>query len=351
MARQLCEVYPLKEIVRAAASVVAVRSGLCALGRAWFPKNGAVIFYGHRVTGDDEGYLDGLRPEWLDEQLAYLTRHYEVISLARLLRCYEERQPVPARSVVLTFDDGFRDNLLRGLPVLQRHGVTATVFVVTGCAASGELPWPQRLGCLFQQTDRAGLTVRLGDDGASPVELALGTPAERRRAYLRVKEFLTRQPRGVRDSWLARLSRELGVEAPRDRMLSWDDLRALQAAGWEIGAHTVSHPWLARIPPAEARQEMERSRADLRTHLGVERPSFCFPAGSHTPALMAAAKNLGFRSAFQPNPPQRVNTLENSHPFALGRMGLPNAPARQLEAELDGPLPLLRRLWRRPGNG
>lgn len=62
---------------------------------------------------------------------------------------------------------------------------------------------------------------------------------------------------------------------------------------------------------------------------------------------MKLARALGFRSAFQPNPPHRVNTLENSHPFALGRMGLPNAPAVCLVAELDGPLPALRRWWRR----
>lgn len=335
-----------KESLRVAASHLAVRTGLCALGRRLFPKPGAVIFYGHRVAGDDEGYLEGLRPEWLDAQLAYLTRHYEVLSLGRLLRCYEERRPVPPRSVVITFDDGFRDNLLQGWPVLKRYGVTPTVFVVTGCAETGELPWPQRLGYLFQQTARSALRVGLGGNGAPPEEFPLGTAAERRRAYVRVKDFLTRQPREVRESWLARLSRDLEVEPPRDRMLSWAELNELQAAGWEIGAHTFSHPWLARIPPEEAREEMERSREHLRMRLGVERPSFCFPAGSHNAKLMKLAQALGFRSAFQPNPPHRVNTLENSHPFALGRMGLPNAPAVCLVAELDGPLPALRRWWR-----
>ncbi len=338
----------MKEILRILITRAVVHSGLTTLGRRLFPKRGAVIFYGHRVAADDEGYLEGLRPEWLDDQLAYLTRHYEIIRLSDLLRCFEERRPVPERAAVLTFDDGFRDNLTRALPVLQRHGVTATVFVVTGCAANGALPWPQRLGWLFQRTPRPELVIRLEETGLPPLELPLNTTAARRRACLKVKEFLTRQPRAVRESWLARLSRELEVEPPRDRMLSWKDLRELQVAGWELGAHTVSHPWLARIPFEEARWEMERCRADLREHLGIEHPPFCFPAGSFTPELMRLAKSLGFRSAFQPNPPHRVNTLENSHPFALGRLGLPNAPAVYLEAELDGPLPVVRRLWRRP---
>lgn len=334
----------LKESLRALASHAAVHGGLCALGRRLFPKPGAVIFYGHRVAADDEGYLEGLRPEWLDAQLAYLTRHYEVLSLSRLLRCYEERQPVPARSVVLTFDDGFRDNLTAGLPVLQRHGVTATIFLATGCVHRGELPWPQALGYLFQHTSRRAVTL---DFAGQPREWDLTSAAARRRAYLQAKGYLGARPRREREAWLARCARLLEVEPPHDRMLSWADVAELRAAGFEFGAHTVTHPWLAAIPWAEAREEMEQSREDLREHLGLERPPFCFPAGSCNAPLRRLARELGFRSAFLPNPPQRVNTLENSHPFSLGRMGLPNAPALYLEAELDGPLHPLRRLGRR----
>ncbi len=154
---------------------------------------------------------------------------------------------------------------------------------------------------------------------------------------------------------LAAWGRALQVEPPRNRMLSWADVAAMRAAGIEFGAHTVSHPWLAEMPFAEAREEMERSREALREHLGLARPPFCFPAGSCNAPLRRLARELGFRSAFLPNPPHRVNTLENSHPFALGRMGLPNAPARYLEAELDGPLPVVRgwlhALTRRPRAG
>jgi peptidoglycan/xylan/chitin deacetylase (PgdA/CDA1 family) len=342
----------LKESMRTIASRAVVYTGVAALGRKFFPKNGALIFYGHRVAADDEGYLEGLRPEWLDEQLAYLTRHYEIITLSQLLECYELGRPVPARSAVLTFDDGFRDNLTHGWPVLKRFGVTATIFVVTGCAESGELPWPQRLGFLFQHTQRPSLAVSWDLPDRTVIELPLVTPAQRRAAHLMLKTHLQSQPRERREIWLKRLARDLDVDAPRDRMLSWTDLRELQAAGWEIGAHTFSHPWLAQIPLTEAREEMQRSLDDLRRHLGVKRPSFCFPAGSHTSALMALARDLGFRSAFQPNPPHRVNNLANAHPFALGRMGLPNAPAVNLEAELDGPFYTLRRgLHRLTGKG
>ena len=337
-------------------SHLAVWTGMTAVGRALFPNRGAVILYGHRLAGDNEGYLQGLRPDWLDAQIAHLTRHYEVIPLNQLLSCYEERRHVPERSVVITFDDGFRDNLTEGLPILRRHGVTATVFVVTGCVFSGELPWPQRLGVLFQRSELQRFLFQPDTPGASPRHFALNSTAGRHAAYLAVKEHLKPLGREQREALLADLQRKMGVEPPRDRMLSLGELRELRAAGWEIGAHTVSHPWLARIPRAEAREEMERCREELREHLGIERPSFCFPAGSCSEELRVLARELGFRSAFQPNHPRRVNTLAGSHPFALGRMGLPNAPRVVVEAELDGPFHTLRRLYRRPasrreGNG
>ena len=338
-----------KESLRWALSHAVVHAGVSAAGRRLFPNSGALILYGHRVAGDEEGYLDGLPPQWLDQQLAYLTRHFRPITLSALLACYEEGRVVPPRSFVLTFDDGFRDNLTVALPILERWGVTATVFAVTGCVTTGQLPWSQRLGYIFQHTTRSELVFTPPTASPTQHRFALDTPVARRRAYLAVKDPLKLLPRVQRDEVIESLAADLEVAPPTDRMLSWADLRALMAAGWEVGAHTVSHPWLACIPSTEAEEELVRCREDLRQHLGVDNAPFCFPAGSWTPDLLALVRRLGFRGAFRPNPPHRVNTLANSDPFHLGRAGLPNAPAVFLEAELDGPFRAFRRLYRRVG--
>jgi len=332
----------LKEAVRGVASQIVVRTGVTALSRVLFPKQGAIVLYGHRISEDDEGFLQGLRPDWLTQHLEYLTRHFEVIPLAVLVRCLEERRPVPHRSVVLTFDDGFRDNVDPGLPILQRFRVPATVFLVTGAISSGELPWSQRLGFLFQHTVATELQHPLL--GPSPAELS--TPAARRAAYLAAKEPLKDMGRVQREAVLAELAAGLGVDAPRDRMLTWEQARAMQAAGIELGAHTYSHPLLARIPAGEARMEMERSREDLREHLGIERPSFCFPAGSVSRTLLDLVPRLGYCSAFQPNRTFRVNTVDNADAYSMSRVGMMNGPGVYLEAELDGPFQTLRALVR-----
>ncbi len=337
----------LKETVRLGISRVLVGSGTSAVLRAVFPKNGAVILMGHRVTGDEEGFLGGLDPWWFNEQVAYLARRYEPVSLADLVRCFELGADPPRNSVVLTFDDGFRDNFEHALPVLERHRFPATVFVVTGCLETGELPWPNRLGTLFQRT--SATTLRHPLVGPHPVEL--NGADSRRRAHAEVMAALSRLPRPEREQCLAEIGDRLGVEAPRDRMLTWEQAREMRARGVDFGAHTYSHPLLARVSEAEARWEMERSREDLRQHLGIDRPSFAFPGGSLSPTLVDLARSLGFRSVFQRRLGLRVNSPATTHQFALSRVGLPNAPAFVLEAELDGPLHAVRRLYRRERGG
>ena len=333
----------MKESLRSILSRIVIGAQLAALGRGLRQQDGALILCGHRVSDDDEGYLQGLRPAWLDEQVGYLCRHHEVISLDRLVTCYEEKTQVPARSVVLTFDDGFLDNLQNAAPILQRHGATATVFLATDSTSSGQLPWSQRLGFLFQRS-----TIREVEAwGPGRVLLDLSGPQARRRSYLRVKALLAGLQRAEREEVLVSLSELLQVEPPVDRMLTWDDARELRAMGFGIGAHSHSHSLLARVPVAEARWEMQKSRDDIRLHLGIERPPFVFPGGSLNAGLVDVARELGFRSVTQRDRRRRFNNLLNTDQFALSRVGFPNAPGHVLEAELDGPFQLLRGLYRR----
>ena len=330
-------------MLRDRASRLVVGAGATRLGRRLGDRMGTIILYGHRVSDDEEAYFQGLSPAFLRDQVRYLTRHYEVIPLRTLVACMVEQRPPPPRTVVLTFDDGFRDNVEHAQPILDDFGVPATVFVVTESLTDGKLPWAQRLGIVFQRTEQSAVQHPL----LGPEQRPLDTEARRRGAYSEMMDRLAPLPRRSRDEVIEELGERLGIEPPRDRMMTWEHARAWLAAGHEIGAHTFSHALLARVSPDEARWEMERSRGDLEEHLGLRQPSFCFPAGSTTPALRAMVRELGFASCFVPNSPRRLNRPGDMDAFSLTRVGLPNAPAAHLEAELDGPFHTLRRLARR----
>jgi peptidoglycan/xylan/chitin deacetylase (PgdA/CDA1 family) len=328
----------VKERVRGFASRSLVAGGLTALGRRFGDRDGTIVVYGHRVRDDDEGFLQGLAPAWFRDQIAYLTRHYEVIPLRTLVDCLEAGRAPPARSVVVTLDDGFRDNVEAALPILDDFGVKATIFVVTQSLTDGRLPWSQRLGFAFQHTSITSLR----HAWLSPDETLLPDEPSRRRAYLHVKRRLVAEPRESRDAHIEAWARTLAVDLPDDRMMTWDHARTALDHGHEIGAHTYSHALLAAVTADEARTEMLRSRTDLAERLGLEHPPFCFPGGSTTAELREVARALGFRATFLPDPRRRLNRPPDVDAFSMVRVGLPNAPAYHLEAELDGPFHAVR---------
>ena len=332
----------LKEFTRMGLSQLMVCAGMTRAGRKFYPKNGAIIFLGHRVTDDDEGCLQGVRPSWLAEQLDYLSRHYHFLSLSELLNYYERHQSIPPNSVVMTFDDGFRDNFTNAYPILQQYHVPATVFLATGCVSSGELPWPQQVGYLFQKTK----VDRLCHIATNKIPMILKSPRDRNTARATVMKVLERMPRIERERNIAELSGLLQVDIPRDRMLTWDHVKTMQNGGIEFGAHTFSHPWMPLLSSEEARWEMEASLQDIQHHCGVTRPPFVFPAGKFTADLVKMAISVGFRSVVQTRYNLRVNQIGVNDQFSLSRMGLPNAPGVILEVELDGPFHALRGLYR-----
>ena len=244
----------------------------------------------------------------------------------------------PRKSAVITFDDGFRDNYEHAFPLLQKHKVTATVFAVTGSLSTGELPWSQRLGYLFQNTESGGLCCLETENK----EIPLDTAQDRISAYRSIKQLVVAMCRDDRDDVIKRVAESLQVEAPVDRMMNWNQAREMLAAGVEIGAHTYSHPLLAEISYKEAKWEMEKSLFDVREQLGIENPAFCFPAGSYNQQLLELVPRLGFCSTFIPNQALRLNSLDTVTPYSLTRRGLPNAPAVYLEAEVDGPFNAIR---------
>ena len=98
--------------------------------------------------------------------------------------------------------------------------------------------------------------------------------------------------------------------------MSADALRAVVAAGAEIGAHTVSHPALDEIPLSQAAKEIGDSKRELEDRLGAEVPSFAYPHGSHDRHVRAAVIDAGFTSAVAVK-----NALSHpaDDPFAIAR--------------------------------
>ena len=242
-------------------------------------------------------------PEHFAEQLAVLCERFAPVSLGELLADLE-RGTLRRRSVVVTFDDGYADNLLQAKPMLGRFGVPATVFVTTApLDEERELWWDE----LERALERAPLPPRRLP-GASPAwelpEAAAPASADRLQLFHAWRDWLMQRSHEERRKALDALLAGSGCEVaprPSHRTLTAQEIAELAAGdAIEVGAHTVTHPVLALLSPSERRSEMLASKRRLEALLDRPVRSFAHPFGEpqHFDATTGALlRECGFTSA------------------------------------------------------
>lgn len=232
-------------------------------------------------------------------QMETVRRHFQPLHLGEALRLLEESRPLPPRAVVVTFDDGHRDNYTNAFPVLRRLGVPATVFLSTGYMDREGTFWFDEVAFRLHRTPRHELEVpTLG------LRLALGSPAQRRRATEDVLTRLKEVPNTERLAALSELARESrvdGLEADaRSRPLTWQQVREMRDGGVEFGSHTVSHPILSRLRDEELRVELWSSKEELERQLGRRVECLAYPVGgeaAYDQRVVEVARECGYRLA------------------------------------------------------
>lgn len=203
---------------------------------------------------------------------------------------------LPARAACITFDDGYADNHTVALPILQRHGLSATFFIATGFLDGGCM-WNDRV----TEAVRACPTPQLNLSALDLGQHALASTAQRRNAIDALLAQLKYRPLAERVTLTQQLAHLAGVTPAPALMMRAPQVQALHRAGMQIGAHTVSHPILAQLDAAQARQEMADSQRYLQQLLDTPVELFAYPNGKpgvdYTSATRALVRELGFKAA------------------------------------------------------
>jgi peptidoglycan/xylan/chitin deacetylase (PgdA/CDA1 family) len=325
-----------------------VRWLLALTHRPWVPRDRArlTIVRHHRVYADHERplYRLGVSESVLEGQLALLARHgLAPLTVAEgLARLAAEPR---GRWVAMTFDDGYADNVTRALPALERHGARATFYLTAGLIERREAPWWDRLAHTLESA--LPVPARVAWDGAA-IPLEPGDPAGRVRGLHALLPGLRVAP-AEQERRLGALADTLGVmSAPPCELATWSEAARLAEAGMEIGAHTLNHPFLARLNEAEQRREIEGSRDLIAARLGVTPLGLAYPGGDHDAASIRIVTGAGFAHAVTTRP---GDAAPGSPMFQLPRRGLSDGAclgpggrfsSRLARAELDGAFDALR---------
>jgi peptidoglycan/xylan/chitin deacetylase (PgdA/CDA1 family) len=252
----------------------------------------SILIY-HRVLAQPDPLFPGeVDAAAFDRQLSLLKRCFRVMPLLKAVRLLEQGR-LPGRAACITFDDGYADNAEVALPILQRHGLCSTFFIATGFLDGGQM-WNDRVIALVRGA--AGDRLNLLEHGLGCFDIT--SLPMRRRAIAALLDALKYLPPEQR---LERVQRICGAGESAGVMMSSAQVLALHRAGMEIGAHTVSHPILARISDAAARAEIQQSRDQLERLTGCAVPLFAYPNGKpdddYGKNHVEIVRQLGFQAA------------------------------------------------------
>lgn len=322
----------LKASLRSVVALSAQASGyLSAVERR--QRESLTILCYHRVLPSHlrDRYFDPelvVTPETLDLHCRVLARNFEVRTLQAALADLRDGRIGKKPLAAITFDDGYSDNLSHAAPILDRHGLKATFFVIAGLVGKQDRPWYDRAGDALR---------RLNRDAVTEIEKAKAMSPSYRRV------------------WLDTLEREAGASTvpADDQIMDASALQRLKSGGHEIGSHTMTHPLLDQLDRDEMQTEVVQSRSELTAEGLGSIDGFCYPNGNFNEDVKAEVAEAGYAYATALAP--GINHQATLEPLALRRWfisetrlkgGSDRASAALFRMEING---VAHKLFRRGG--
>jgi peptidoglycan/xylan/chitin deacetylase (PgdA/CDA1 family) len=251
----------------------------------------------HRVLPEpDSLFPDEMHARRFDELCGWLVSWFNVLALDKAVERMKAGT-LPARAACITFDDGYADNHHVAMPILQRHGLTATFFIATDFLNGGRM-WNDTI---IESIRRSKVPV-LDLSSLGLGHHAIVSVDGKKNAIATLIGQVKYRPFEERIIITEQLAHLAEVQLPQDMMMTSCEVKAMHFAGMQIGAHTLSHPILARLTDEKARQEILGSKCFLEQLLGERVGLFAYPNGKpgedYTPQNVDMVRSRGFDAAF-----------------------------------------------------
>jgi peptidoglycan/xylan/chitin deacetylase (PgdA/CDA1 family) len=286
-----------------------------------------LIFTLHRVLPEappafSPNAILQVRPDFLDAVIVRAREAgFDIVDLDEATKriAAEEAKPF----IVLTFDDAYRDNLVHALPILCKHAAPFTLYVPTGLVDGVGLVWWQALEDIIAAND-----VVVFEMAEGPHYGDAGTLEQKNATFTHVYDRYRKMPEPQREASIRTLALRYGLDLAahcRDLIMDWPELKTFANEPLcTIGAHTVYHYELSKLPEHQMRAEIEQSANVLEAQFGKRPRHLSYPIGSAVaagPREFAAAADLGFATAVTTRP-GGLYTDHAAHVNALPRVSL-----------------------------
>jgi peptidoglycan/xylan/chitin deacetylase (PgdA/CDA1 family) len=316
--------------------------------------NQCIVLMYHRVMPEQDRKVSlshssiTLCTETFEKQMGYIANHFTPLSAGELSEHLRTKKAFPAKSILITFDDGWKDNYAHAMPVLKANKIPALIFLSTGFIGQKKSFWQEHLASLLLfAAGQVKSKPRMADEmqalfDKSRVRSLLAVEGTQRR------HFISELIQGVKayeyPEIAARIHRleeviktgsslYMGAGIGDHEFLSWDEVIEMHHAGIDFGSHGVNHLILDKNG-VDIDFELKQSKIDIEARLSAPITAFSYPNGNYDPMIADKVRShgydLGFSTEFGYNGPtsnrftlKRVNVHQDAGstiPLLLGRI-------------------------------
>jgi peptidoglycan/xylan/chitin deacetylase (PgdA/CDA1 family) len=223
-----------------------------------------------------------ISPQNFEKQIKYLSKYYNIISLSSLCNCIEKKIPFPPNSVILTFDDGLKNNFTDAFPILQKYNITATFFLITDYIDTLKVSWDNKFFYFSSKID----SIKLIEEFKSKFKEYPGLieSIDQKNAIEHVRLILKYKfDENIREEFVNELYKKYRIkihsEEIKDLYLSWQEIKIMADSGISFGSHTCTHPVLSRLNLEKIKHEIVSSKINIEDKLGKIINLFAYPFG------------------------------------------------------------------------
>lgn len=283
-------------------SRVAEAFGLYALGRAWNKEKTIILMY-HGVTDNNDSVANydhkHIERERLEEHLQYLKKYYCIISLEDFMRWRTGENRIlspnlPPNSLIITFDDGYKNNYTQLFPLLKKYDIPATIFLPTAYIGKKQVAWYDIVTYCVSRTKKEKVIIdsRIFD---------VITDKQKIETIVKLKRKV-RIAREARAKIIAEVVKETGInpafcEEENFLFLSWEQCNKIKKSKVTFGSHSCTHEYMDEISEEKLKKEVCESKKIIKTKVRQPCLAFAYPFGACNEKIKIALKDAGYDCA------------------------------------------------------
>jgi peptidoglycan/xylan/chitin deacetylase (PgdA/CDA1 family) len=298
---------PVKRVIKYSIAVILYYTGLITvisyLKRLIFNRGDFAILMYHRVMNENDREKEYLQPglyvsrKIFEKQIAFLSKKYNLIRLKELTDLITGKHHIPSSSLVITFDDGWRDNYLRAFPILKRHGAPAVIFLTTDFIGGENVFWFLKASILMtgiklSREELSGLIAGY-EDGEEPGDT--GPELSDRDWFIeRLKKLEPGKITAILKDLSTRNKQADDILKEGNSMLTWEEVLEMSKEGIDFGSHGCSHRIMPGLSDAEIKRELTESKSIIERELGGKVDLFAYPNGDYDTHIKDLVKSCGY---------------------------------------------------------